>query len=70
MKVITKGKLKDIFRSKSYWKNLIRQYGNQNWEIELLIEELIQIMNDPGNQPLSKIRRKFLRIISYLKSRN
>jgi len=62
MKVITKGKLKDIFRSKSYWKNLIRQYGKQNWEIELLIDELIQIKNGSGNQPFIKIRRKFLHI--------
>ena len=67
MKVITKGKLEDIFRSRSYWKNLIRQYGNQNWGIELLIEELIKIKNDSGNQPLIKIRRIFLQFISYLK---
>lgn len=66
MKVITKGKLKDIFRSESYWKNLIRQYGNQNWEIESLIEELNQIKNDSGNQPLIKIIQKFLQFISYL----
>jgi len=70
MKIITKGKLKDIFRSKSHWKNLIRHYGNETWEIELLIEELIQIRNDYGNQLFIKIRRKFLSIISYLKRRN
>jgi lipopolysaccharide biosynthesis protein len=69
IKVITKGKLKDIFRTRSYWKNLISQYGNQNWEIELLIKELIQIKKDSGNQPFIKIRRKILQFISYVKSR-
>ena len=70
MKVITKGKLKDIFRSESSWKNLIRQYGNQNWDIESMIEELIQIRNDSGNQPLIMVKRKFLKFISYLKEKS
>jgi lipopolysaccharide biosynthesis protein len=69
MKVITKTKLKDIFRSESYWKNLIRQYGNPNWDIESLIEELIQIRNDSGNQPFIKIKRKYLQFWSLIFSK-
>ena len=58
VKVITKGKWKDLFRTKSYWKNLIRKYGNPDWKIEPLIEELNQIKREMGNQPLNKLRRK------------
>ncbi len=65
-KVITKGKWKDIFRTSSNWKNLIRQYGNQDWEIEALIDELIQIKNESGNQPLVKMKRKFSQLIKSL----
>lgn len=60
MKVITKGKLKDIFRLKSYWKNLIETYGNRNWEIKALLDELEFLKRESGNQPLNKIRRLFL----------
>ena len=58
VKVITKGKWKDLFHTKSYWKNLIRKYKNPGWEIEPLIEELNQIKKEMGNQPLNKLRRK------------
>jgi len=61
VKVITKGKWKDIFRTESYWKNLIRKYGNKQWDIELITKELNQIKRDFGNQPLNKIRRKLFR---------
>gem|GEM_PF-581673 len=66
-KIITKGKWKDIFRSQSYWKNLIRQYGNPDWEIEPLIEELNQYRNDYGNQPIIQMRRKYWKLIQSLK---
>jgi lipopolysaccharide biosynthesis protein len=71
IKVITKGKWKDIFRSKSYWKNLIRQYGNPDWNIESLIKELVQIKNNFGNQPIVRMKRKFvsLFVISWKKIR-
>jgi lipopolysaccharide biosynthesis protein len=61
LKVITKGKWKDLFRTHSYWKNLIRRYGNKDWEIEDLIKELIKIKNDSGNQPIVKLKRLFLK---------
>lgn len=48
-KIITDGNWKNIFRSGTHWKNMIRQYGNPNWEIETLIEELIQIKNESVN---------------------
>ncbi len=70
MKVITKGKWRDILRSKSYWKNLIRQYGNKNWDIESLIEELVKIRRDSGNQPLVRIRRIFVQFFRYFKRQN
>jgi lipopolysaccharide biosynthesis protein len=57
MKVITKGKWKDILRTKSYWKNLIIKYGNKDWEIEDLIQELINIKNNSGNQAIVKLTR-------------
>ncbi len=68
IKVITKGKWKDIFRTKSYWKNLIRKYGNQEWEIESLLEELSLIKRDSGNQPLIKLKRKFNKLIHKTKT--
>jgi lipopolysaccharide biosynthesis protein len=58
MKVITKSKWTDIFRSDNHWKNLIRQYGNQNWEIETLIHELSQIRYASDSQNISNIKRK------------
>jgi hypothetical protein len=37
---------------------MIRQYGNQNWEIEALIEELIQLKNESENQSLGRLKKK------------
>ena len=44
-KVIKKSNWKDIFRSHKSWKKLIRKYGNQEWEIEAIIQELIKMSN-------------------------
>jgi len=58
-KIITNGNWKDVFRSGTHWKTMIRQYGNQNWEIEALIEELILIKNESGNRSINKIKKRF-----------
>jgi hypothetical protein len=39
---------------------LIRQYGNQNWEIEGIIEELVQIKEVFKNQLVNKYKKKIL----------
>jgi len=59
-KVITKSSWKDSFRSSLKWKKLIRQYGNQNWEIEGIIEELVQIKEVFKNQLVNKYKKKIL----------
>ena len=59
-KVITKSSWKDSFRSSNKWEKLIRQYGNQNWEIESMIDELIQIKYDSKNQSVNKYKKKIL----------
>ncbi|HEX7583477.1 MAG TPA: rhamnan synthesis F family protein [Prolixibacteraceae bacterium] len=58
-KVITKSNWKDTFRPSGNWEKLIRQFGNQNWEIEALIDELNEIKRKSGNQSLIKIKKKF-----------
>ena len=63
IKVITKGKWKDLFRTRSYWKNLIKKHGSQSWDIESLIKELSLIKLNSGNQPLSRLRRSLHRLI-------
>lgn len=45
-KVITKHNWKDIFRSKRPWEKLIRKYGDQEWELETLIQELKKMNNE------------------------
>jgi lipopolysaccharide biosynthesis protein len=62
MKIITKSKFTDIFRMETHWKNMIRQYGNQEYEIEALIQELIQIRSDSGNQKINTVKRKISNI--------
>ena len=59
-KVITKSNWKDSFRLSLKWKKLIRQYGNQEWEIESIINELIQIKIDTENQSVNKYKKKIL----------
>jgi lipopolysaccharide biosynthesis protein len=63
IKVITKGKWKDLFRTRSYWKSLIKKHGSQSWDIESLIKELSLIKLNSGNQPLSRLRRSLHRLI-------
>lgn len=65
-KIITNGSWKDIFRSGTHWKNMMRQYGNRDWEIETLIEELIQIKNKSVNQSINKKKKKFWDGYSFL----
>lgn len=67
-KVITKGKVKDIFRNQSHWKNLVRQYGNENWEIDRLLIELHHLKASHGNQPLMKVNRQLRKIAHRLKN--
>jgi hypothetical protein len=57
-KIITHGKWTANFQPARSWKRMIRQYGNLNWEIDSLIEELNQIKNDAGNQAYSQLRKK------------
>jgi hypothetical protein len=45
-KVITKKSWKDVFRSQKPWEKLIRKYGNPDWEIEALTQELIQMSEE------------------------
>lgn len=45
-KVILKHDWRDHFRIHKAWQKLIRKYGNQDWEIEALIQELIKMKNE------------------------
>ncbi len=56
-KVILKGSWRDVFRFSTHWKSMIRQYGNKNWEIEQLIDELIQIKSESGDRSMNKLKR-------------
>lgn len=67
-KVITKGKVKDIFRNRTHWTSLVRQYGNQGWEIDQLFDELHRLKANHGNQPLIKFKRHIRKILKQLKS--
>lgn len=58
-KVIAQNKWTDIFRNVLPWENMIRKYGNQNWEIESLINELNKIRDDSENPTLVRFRRFF-----------
>lgn len=42
-KVILRHDWRDHFRIRKSWEKLIRKYGNQDWEIEALIQELIKM---------------------------
>lgn len=55
-KIIFNRKLKDIFRFQTSWKKLIRLFGNQEWEIDEMMNELIEIKNNSGNQAVTKIK--------------
>jgi lipopolysaccharide biosynthesis protein len=57
-KIITQKSWKDIFHPKKQWEKLIRQYGNPDWNIDELIDELIQIENESENQSIIKIKTK------------
>ena len=58
-KVISKSSWKDIFHLNQSWENMIRQYGNKDWNIEGLIDELKQIKKESENQSIRKIKKKF-----------
>ena len=60
-KIITRSNWMDVFRNGTQWENMIRRYGNQDWEIEALIQELIQIKRDSTNQN-NTFQRNFLKV--------
>ncbi len=64
LKIITKSKWTDFFRTHTHWKNLVRQYGNKDWKIEELIEEMIQIKNNSGSRKINKIEQNFSKLYS------
>jgi hypothetical protein len=41
---------------------MIKLYGNRDWEIGHLIQELKQIKSDSGNQPYHQLKKK-IRIV-------
>jgi lipopolysaccharide biosynthesis protein len=59
-KIIAKSNWKDNFRAQNHWETMIRKFGNQDWKIEELIDELVQIKNDTGNQTIHNFKRKLL----------
>ncbi len=67
-KIITKSNWKDSFHPGRHWKKMIRQYGNQDWEIEDLIDELVKINHDSGNQSLNRLKVKFKQAYNLLTS--
>ncbi len=58
-KVISRNRWKDSLRLVLPWEKMIRQYGNHDWDIELLIDELNKMRDDSGNPTLVKFRKKF-----------
>lgn len=68
-KVITKSIWKDIFHQNKPWEKLIRQNGNQDWKIEELIQELIQISNESENQSIIKLKKTFWNTFNLLSTK-
>jgi lipopolysaccharide biosynthesis protein len=69
-KIITKSKWTDIFRTETLWENMIRQYGNQDWEIEALIQELNLIKQNTESPKTNYIRRKILNTSNLVYGKN
>jgi lipopolysaccharide biosynthesis protein len=69
-KIITKTNWKHALQPDRNWEKMIRQYGNRHWEIDGLIEELIQIKSDSGNQSFLKIKRKLLDAYNFIVNRD
>lgn len=57
-KIVTQSTWKGIFSRHKHWKRMIRKYGNQDWEIDDLIIEMVQIKSDYGNQSMNKLKKK------------
>lgn len=69
-KIITHSSWKEYFQPARDWKKLIRQYGNPDWEIDQLIEELRHINNDAGNHPFNKWKKKLLLVYYSFMNKN
>lgn len=54
-KVISKGKWRESFRIHTHWEKMIWIYGNKNWNLSGLMEELIKIENNERNQKIRKL---------------
>lgn len=61
-RIITHSKWTQNFQPARNWKRMIKLYGNRDWEIGHLIQELKQIKNDSGNQPYHQLKKK-IRIV-------
>lgn len=56
-RIIAQNKWTDTLKNVLPWEDMIRKYGNQNWEIDELIKELNKIRDDAANPTLVKIRK-------------
>lgn len=59
-KIIAEKKWTDSLRNVQTWENMIRKYGNKNWEIDALIEEMKRIRENTASPTLLKIRKMLL----------
>lgn len=69
-KIITSSKWTDIFRSETHWEKMIRQYGNKDWKLEILINELLQIKDEYNNQPINMLKKQLLKVYNALQKKD
>jgi lipopolysaccharide biosynthesis protein len=65
-KIITKSSWMDVFFIHTHWENMIRKYGNREWEIEALIQELMQIKYESGKYPVKSCSHLIQNVFIFL----
>ncbi|MBC8005778.1 MAG: hypothetical protein H7X84_09915, partial [Verrucomicrobia bacterium] len=57
-KVILDRSFRNFIRFKPSWKKLMREYGNKDWEIEKLVQEMVEMRNQDSKRPVNKLKEQ------------
>ena len=61
-KVILDRKVRNYVRFRLSWKKMIRQYGKKEWNIEDLVQEMIQVRNSSEDRFINKLKKQLIKV--------
>ena len=61
-KVILDRKVSNYIKFRPSWKKMIRQYGKKEWNIEALVQQMIQVRNSSEDRLINKLKKQLIKV--------